>query len=267
MRPERSTASRLAAFALLALAALALLAAGGSPAFAEDAPSRYGKGWLKMPPNESKGLGDTIDHVFMVILWLTGVVFVGVQAALVWFLFRYRERKDGGDRKIVYSHGSNSLEFFWTAVPAIIVLVLAIWSEKYWAESRKIQPENAHEVKVMGRQFNWQFLYPGPNGKYGDADDIQSSVLYLEADKPTIFTIVSLDVLHSFFLPDFRLKQDAMPGSEIRVWVTPKRPGKFEIACAEFCGVSHGQMRGQLEVLTKKDYEAKLDSLKGVRFF
>jgi cytochrome c oxidase subunit 2 len=260
---------------LLPLAALLLLAAAG-PAWAEEGGAgnaaaanpkltRYAMGWVPLPPNNSVGVGQEIDHIFYVVLWLTVVVWILTQSVMIWFMIKYRERP-GVERKIVYSHGSNNLEAIWTAIPAVIVLVLALWSEIYWAKARKNEPKEAEQIKVIGKQFNWDIIYAGEDGDFKTtADNVQTNnLLLLPVGRPTVFTISSRDVLHSFFLPDFRLKQDAVPGAEIKVWVTPQREGKYEIACAEFCGISHGQMRGTLEVLNETEYRKRLESMKGV---
>ncbi|MEE9171716.1 MAG: hypothetical protein V3U41_02260 [candidate division NC10 bacterium] len=111
-------------------------------------------------------------------------------------------------------------------------------------------------VHVTGKQFNWEILYPGPDGRFGTADDLQvDNELHVPVGKIVRVTLKSKDVIHSFFLPNLRLKQDTMPGREIEAWFEATKPGVYEIPCAELCGFGHSGMLGHLTVHSAEDYE------------
>lgn len=249
----RSSARWLAA--ATAMAVFLLLTA--VPVAAEDAtpgqPAIHGSGLLMMLPNYSD-IGEKIDRIFWVIFWLTTIVFVAVQSVMIWFLVKYRERP-GVPRTVVYSHGDQKLEMWWTAIPSVILVVLALWNNSVWDEARKRPPVDPVRVQVVGKQFAWTFVYPGPDGEWDTEDDLVEGSLTLAMGRPALFRITSLDVLHSFFLPQFRLKQDALPRGKVEVWMTPLVTGRFEVACAEFCGLEHGNMRNTLTVLEPAEFD------------
>ena len=208
--------------------------------------------WLKLPENVST-YGGQIDDLFRLILWITGVIFVVVELLLLYFLFRYRHREG---RTARYTHGSNRLEVIWTIVPAIICVVLALLSRRSWAEIKQNMPKQAMNVEITAEQFAWNIRYPGPDGKLETPDDIVSlNQLHMPVGRPVIVTLHSKDVIHSFFLPEFRVKQDAVPGMTTRIWFEATRVGNWEIACAELCGLGHYRMKGFVTVETPEEFE------------
>src|SRR3989344_647526 len=215
--------------------------------------------WL---PENISTYGSEIDKLFYIILWITGAIFVGVQAALLFFLFRYRAQ-DGV--KAFYVHGNNRLEVIWTVTPAIILVFLTIWSQKIWSEVKSQIPAGAIPIEIQAEQFAWNIRYPGPDGKFGTQDDVKTiNQLHIPVGKPVRARLTSIGkdgkhpVIHSFFLPEFRLKQDAVPGMAIDVWFEATRTGQYEIACAEFCGLGHYRMRGFLAIHSPEGFEAWL---------
>jgi cytochrome c oxidase subunit 2 len=175
--------------------------------------------WLPVDVSEH---GHTIDHLFYFILWLTGVVFVATEGTLFWFLWRFDSREK---RKVVYSHGSHSLEIIWTIIPAATLLFIAIYQMNAWAESKIRNPAAGPDgilgtaddmpptLEVTARQFEWRLRYPGKNGVLGDQDDVHVvNDLRLPVQEEILVDLKSADVLHSFFLPNLRVKQDAVPG-------------------------------------------------------
>ena len=208
--------------------------------------------WLRLPENVST-YGGQIDGLFRLILWITGVIFVAVEALLLFFLFRYRHREGRVPR---YTHGSNRLEVIWTIVPAIICVVLALMSRRSWAEIKQRMPKDAMNVEVTAEQFAWNIRYPGADGKLDTADDVVTlNQLHFPVGRPLIVTLHSKDVIHSFFLPEFRVKQDAVPGMTTRIWLEATRVGNWEIACAELCGLGHFRMKGFVTVETPEEFE------------
>ena len=217
-------------------------------------------GWW-LPANLST-YGRKIDSLFYLILWITGAIFVGVQGTLLYFLFRYRAR-DGV--QATYVHGNNRLEVIWTVIPAIILVFLTIWSQKIWSEVRGGVPSGAFPIEIQAEQFAWNVRYAGQDEKFGTADDIKTiNQLHIPVGKPVRVRLNSIGkdgkhpVIHSFFLPEFRLKQDVVPGMTIDVWFEATRTGQYEIACAEFCGLGHYRMRGFLSIHSPEGFEAWL---------
>jgi cytochrome c oxidase subunit 2 len=226
---------------------LAALVAAAVPSLASALPF-----WLTLPENVST-YGGQIDGLFRLILWITGVIFVVVELLLLYFLFRYRHREG---RTARYTHGSNRLEVIWTIVPAIICVVLALLSRRSWAEIKQNMPKQAMNVEITAEQFAWNIRYPGPDGKLETPDDIVTlNQLHMPVGRPVIVTLHSKDVIHSFFLPEFRVKQDAVPGMTTRIWFEATRVGNWEIACAELCGLGHYRMKGFVTVETPEEFE------------
>ena len=226
---------------------LAALVGAVAPSLASALPF-----WLKLPENVST-YGGQIDDLFKLILWITGVIFVVVELLLLFFLFRYRHREG---RTARYTHGSNRLEVIWTIVPAVICVVLALLSRRSWAEIKQNMPKQAMNVEITAEQFAWNIRYPGPDGKLETPDDVVTlNQLHFPVGRPVIVTLHSKDVIHSFFLPEFRVKQDAVPGMTTRIWFEATRVGNWEIACAELCGLGHFRMKGFVTVETPEEFE------------
>jgi cytochrome c oxidase subunit 2 len=207
--------------------------------------------WL---PENVSTFGGQIDTLFYVIYYLTTAVFFAVQITLLVFLFRYRDRPG---RQATYTHGNTTLEIVWTAVPAVILAVLALVSRSTWAEIKETQPPSDFLIQVEAKQFNWEIAYPGPDGKLDTPDDVHmDNDFHVPVNKVVRIQLKSKDVIHSFFVPNFRLKQDAVPGHSIPVWFKATKPGKYEVPCAELCGFGHSGMRGWVYVDTPEAYEA-----------
>jgi cytochrome c oxidase subunit 2 len=227
--------------------ALAALGTAAVPSLASALPF-----WLRLPENVST-FGGKIDSLFYLILWITGVIFILVEVLLLFFLFRYRHREG---RPAHYTHGSNRLEVIWTIVPAVICVVLALLSRRSWAEIKQNMPQGAMNIEVTAEQFAWNIRYPGPDGKLDTADDVVTlNQLHFPVGRPLIVTLHSKDVIHSFFLPEFRVKQDAVPGMTTRIWLEATRVGNWEIVCAELCGLGHYRMKGFVTVETPEEFE------------
>ncbi len=205
--------------------------------------------WL---PENISTYGGEIDSLFMLIFWITTIVFVAVQGALIWFLFKYRAQPG---RRATYSHGNNTLEIAWTIAPSIILVVLALLSRATWDEIKAEIPPHDVTVRVYAKQFNWDFIYPGPDGAFDTADDKTiENELTVPVNKVVKLEMLSRDVIHSLFVPVLRFKQDTMPGRQIDGWFEATKTGEYEIPCAELCGFGHSGMLGHLKVLSDQDY-------------
>lgn len=212
--------------------------------------------WL---PVQASTYAPQIDGMFTAILIITGVAFFIVEGGLLWFIFKYRERPG---RKAYYTHGNVKAEYVWTAFPAVVVVGLGLVSNHYWKEikGRNSVPADAYPIKVHAKQFEWLFTYPGADGQLGTDDDIVEvrNRLHVPVGRPIVLEEESEDVIHSVFVPAFRLKQDAVPGMHIRSWFIATRPGEYELGCAELCGMGHYKMRARVTVESQADFDAWL---------
>jgi cytochrome c oxidase subunit II len=208
--------------------------------------------WL---PEDVSTFGPKIDQMFYLIYYITGVTFVLVSTLMVAFLIMYRHREG---RRATYTHGNTTLEIIWTIVPALILVMLAFMSKAQWDAIKKNAPPADVIVRVTAKQFNWEVLYPGPDGKFETPDDFQvDNDVHVPVNKVVRVLLHSKDVIHSFFVPALRVKQDALPGGrEIVVWFEVTKPGSYEIPCAELCGFGHSGMKGTLIVHDAAGYEA-----------
>jgi cytochrome c oxidase subunit 2 len=206
--------------------------------------------WL---PEDVSTYGSEIDYLFYVIYYITGAAFIVVTVLMVLFLIMYREREG---RRATYSHGNTPLEITWTIIPAIVFISLSFMSVSSWAKIKRHAPPSDFELQVTGKQFNWEVLYPGPDKKFGTEDDFKTdNDIHVPVNKVIRITLKSNDVIHSFFLPNLRLKQDTVPGRDILVWFEATKPGKYELPCAELCGFGHSGMRGWLYVHAPDEYQ------------
>jgi len=146
-------------------------------------------------------------------------------------------------------HGNTRLEIIWVTIPFLIVTALAVYAAVVLAQVEKKQP-NELQIRAIGQQFTWHFEYTQPNGK-----KFRSDVLYLPNKRPVHMGVNTLDVIHSFWVPAFRLKLDALPGQTGHLRFTPDRPGTYEVVCAELCGAGHATMRVKAIVVTPQRFQ------------
>ena len=199
-----------------------------------------------------------IDRLFYLILGITGVTFILVQATLLVFLFVYRHRPG---RPAGYTHGNNVIEIIWTVIPALILVFLALRSQRVWSQIRGAPPPPDLEVEITAEQFAWNIRYAGLDEKLNTADDVTTiNQLHLPVRRTVLLHLKSKDVIHSFFVPQFRMKQDAVPGITTRLWLSATKTGNFEIACAELCGLGHYRMRGFLTIESIENFHTWLAS-------
>jgi len=207
--------------------------------------------WL---PENVSTYGRDIDWLFHLIYYITGVTAILVFATMIVFLVVYRDRPG---RRARYTHGNTTLEIVWTVVPSLILVILTFLSAPAWSKIKmQAPPASDFELNVTAKQFNWQVTYPGPDGKFGTADDkTLLDEMHVPVNKVVHVHLRSQDVIHSFFVPQFRMKQDAVPGREIVQWFEATKTGKYELPCAELCGFGHSGMRGWIYVHTPDEYQ------------
>ena len=245
--------------------------------------------WL---PEDVSSYGYVIDDLFYFILYLTGVIFIATGLALFWYMWRYDGSRNPDPVK--YTHGNHALEVCWSILPAAVLLFIAFYQFNSWADTKLRRPMNpgpdgvlntiddpvlpgpdgisgnnddtpmplAPLAEVTGRQFEWRLRYPGEDQRMGTADDLfLVNDLHVPLGENVVLAIKSDDVLHSFFLPNFRLKQDVVPGMKQYVWFEPTRVGTYDIVCAELCGWGHYKMKGRVTVETREKFDAWLQRM------
>ncbi|SRR6266536_1858057 len=219
-----------------------------------------------------------LDRQFIITIIVVGIAFTAAQVGLGFMVWRYRE--DATRSRAVYTHGSSRLEVIWTIVTAIIFIGLAVMGQSVWASLRfNNAPPGSFQVEVVAQQFQWNFHYAGADGVFGRTeptliddsalnfiglddtdpkakDDSVHSVLAVPAGHPVELLLRSKDVIHNFWVPQLRFKQDLVPGMVIRVHFTANTPGKYELACAELCGQLHFKMKSYMLVLPEDEHRA-----------
>lgn len=236
--------------------------------------------WLVPLPNNVSTYGNKIDGLFWMIFYVTGFFFIITEIALLWFVFRYKAKEN---KKSFFTHGNRLVEIIWTVIPGIILFLMAVYSAGPWAAIKKDMPneKEAVVIEVMARQFAWFFRYPGEDKKFGGTvlslvtggdpfgrkeddpngkdDFVTMNEFFVPVGKKVLLKLQTRDIIHSFFVPNLRVKQDAVPGMVIPVWFEATKTGQYEIACAELCGVGHTMMRGMLTVQSQEEFNEWLN--------
>ena|ERR1035438_8871926 len=217
-------------------------------------------------PENISTYGQEIDNLFWLIFVFAFIAFVISLFVLIYPLFKYHYKKTG---KAQYITGEKKNHFKWIVI-ALVVLACSDFAIMFaehgtWAKIEQ-EPVTADlQIAVTGRQWNWIFTYPGKDGKLYTADDImiddQNSELHVPINKNIVFDLKSRDVVHSFFLKNVRLKQDAIPGRTMKRWFNCNKEGRYEIACSEICGMLHSQMRNWLVVDSQENFDKYMKTL------
>ena len=204
-------------------------------------------------PGEIPDLPGGWDHLFnemLIDITIIGIIFTVIT---VYLLIRYRRRhpgQEGNPPKL-----TTAAAIGWAIIPAFIFMAddfyLAAEGWTLFNEYRRV-PENAYEVKVEGSMWSWHFIYPEGVESFGE--------LRVPAGTPVVVRMISKDVVHSFFIPDFRVKQDMMPGRMTYLWFYPKAPGEHLITCAEYCGLMHSGMKGMIKVVSQDEFKSWIEA-------
>lgn len=205
-----------------------------------------GSGWII--PSGNSTFAPESDAVFWFITWMSVFFTVLIVGAIVYFAIRYRNRGDKAKHGTGPSH-SSTLEITWTVIPALLVIAIFYYGFRGLLDMAT-PPENVYPVTVHGMQWSWSFEYR--NGVVTS----QKAGLVVPVDTPVQLTLQSTDVIHSFFVPQFRIKRDVVPGRYNKLWFQATDVGDYDIFCTQFCGQQHSQMTSKVHVLSKADFKA-----------
>jgi cytochrome c oxidase subunit 2 len=206
--------------------------------------------WL---PTSASEEFDRIQDIYWFATIMSIVIFSLVGAVVVYSVWKWRVPADD-DSDGPPIHGNTGLEIVWTAIPALIVIVLGIVSAFVLSENGQAG-SNPLQVTVIGQQFAWKFEYPDQGG-------VKTGELVIPVGRETKFTMESVDVIHSFWVPNFGQKMDAVPGIETTILVTPTRTGTFAVVCTELCGLGHATMRAKARVVTQSEFDKWIEEQK-----
>jgi cytochrome c oxidase subunit II len=185
----------------------------------------------------------SFDTAFMMIFWVAVFFIVSITVTMLVFIYRYNKKRNP---KATQIEGSTSLEIVWTVIPILLVLVMFYFGWTGW-KPMKDAPEGAIEIESLARMWNWNFVYE--NGKVTDT-------LYVPQGEPVKLNLKAQDVIHSLYIPAFRIKQDMVPGKDAMMWFIANQPGEYDLFCAEYCGLRHAYMATSVVVMPKEQFDA-----------
>ncbi len=215
--------------------------------------------WL---PNAGSDVAESVDALFHYIYYVSAVSVLAVFAAMIYFAFKFRATsREANEQALSQEDHSNVLEVTWSVIPLFFVITFFVWGFKDYVALRT-PPKDAMEIYATGQKWQWTFKYPN-----GHVD----SELHVPQGENVRVVIKSVDVLHSLYIPEYRVKMDAVPGRYTELWFRPRYAGEFPIFCAEYCGTSHSDMLAKVVVHEEggyekwmKDIEKKLDAMEPV---
>lgn len=209
-------------------------------------------GSLGLPPANST-LASEVDPLWGFLFWASAVMFALVVGLMVYFVIRYRRR--GGDVLTTSVSHNTPLEVAWTVIPTILVIIVFIWGFKSYLRFY-VAPKDAIEVKVTGQKWFWNFDYAEGASSVGE--------LVVPVDQPVKLLMSSRDVIHSFYVPNFRVKMDVVPNRYTVAWFEATQPGDYQIFCTEYCGKGHSEMLGRVKVVSEREFATWLESSSGM---
>jgi cytochrome c oxidase subunit 2 len=202
--------------------------------------------WVQLFPVSASSHADSVDHLLWFLLAVSGFFTLLIFVLVVTFAIRYRRSRHPVAEQ---TKSSIELELFWTIVPFLITLVIFVWGSKVYTDG-EIPPRGAQDVYVVGKQWMWKIQHPEGRREINE--------LHVPQNTPIKITLTSQDVIHSFYIPVLRIKQDAVPGEYRTLWFQATRPGTYHLFCAEYCGTNHSKMIGSVFVMAQNEYQAWL---------
>jgi cytochrome c oxidase subunit 2 len=204
-------------------------------------------GLLRLFPVQASTFAPDVDHLLYFLLAVAVFFSLAIFSAIFYFAIRYRRRSESELPRPI--HGGMALEILWSVIPLGLTMVMFTWGASiYFNESRP--PDNALDIYVVAKQWMWKLEHLGGQREINE--------LHIPVGRAVRLTMTSEDAIHSFFVPAFRTKQDAVPGRYTTTWFTPTKAGKYHLFCAEYCGTNHSRMGGWVYVMEPRDYEAWL---------
>lgn len=214
--------------------------------------------WLKIAsssspsfwmPVQASTVAENIDSLFYFIYYLCLIFFIGIIGAMVYFVFKYRKVSES--QTTIDIKGSHTLEVMWSLIPGLLLLVMFAWGFRDWL-NMSIPPSNTMDIRVTGQKWNWSYQYV--------REGLQTSELVVPAGRPVKLIMSSKDVLHSFYIPAFRIKRDVLPNRYTVAWFQSNQPGEHYVTCTEYCGTAHSTMASKVRVVSDEEYKAWVDS-------
>jgi cytochrome c oxidase subunit 2 len=207
-------------------------------------------------PTQASTFAESTDNLYFFITALSVFFFILIIGAMVYFMKKYARRSE--DQKTSSITHNGKIEFLWSAIPAVLLVVIFAWGEIDWIK-QTTPPSDAIDIRVTGQQWTWKVDYPDYPGVFlTSAMDEPLVTMMVPKGKPVRLIMTSEDVLHSFFVPAFRVKKDLVPGRYTTLWFEATTVGEFNLFCAEYCGDRHSSMGGVVKVLEPEQFEAAL---------
>ncbi len=197
---------------------------------------------------EASNFAAGVDQAFKIIFGISIFILIGITTVMITFVVKYRRSKHPKAEQI---KDNTILEITWTLIPLAIALLMFYYGYTAFRPQRDF-PKDAMNVTVVSKMWAWSFVYPG---------DKESDVLVLPLNKAVILNLTSLDVIHSFYIPAFRQKEDCVPGKVNQMWFIPTMAGEFWVLCAEYCGMNHSYMEAKVKVVPESEYKAWINAL------
>ena len=217
--------------------------------------------WL---PNSLSDSGDAIDRLFNGVHLLAAIILLGTGLMIGWVLWKFDHRRNNNAKAKYFRHNTK-LEIVWTIIPGIILVLLAFFQMKSWSDNKMTKPSVVVDgqsvplqpmVMIKAKRFGWEFHYAGDDGVVETADDIYiENLLVLPAGEDIVLQLESRDVIHSFCVPELRLKQDIVPGMTQFAWFNSRETAESEIMCTELCGWGHYIMKADLRLVSRQEFE------------
>lgn len=217
-----------------------------------------GGAWLPEQLSESAA---SVDQLYYLTHWICAAFFIGTGLTISILIWRFAAP---GRQRADFIHGNIKLEILWSVVPGLILVFIAFYQLQIWSAQKRDRPMVVVDgqavprppiVQVVAKQFGWEFHYTGRDNRFGTADDFYvENLLVVPDDEPVVMQLRSRDVIHSFFVPKLRLKQDLVPGMPHIAWFTPTRAATMNILCSELCGWGHYRMNAILKVVPRAEY-------------
>jgi len=221
----------------------------------EKFPHEAPHAWATLP--QASNFAESIDDLYLFIVALSVFFFFLIIGAMVWFMWKYRRLS--ADQKTSSVTHNGKIEFLWSAIPAVLLVVIFVWGEIDFVK-QSLPPNDAIDVRVTGQKWTWTIEYPDYPGKILTSSNSEPRVtLIVPKNRPVRLTMTSRDVIHSFYIPAFRVKRDVVPGRYTNLWFEATAVGEYNLFCTEYCGDMHSRMFGLVKVVEPEYFESILE--------